>query len=222
VDTVAKAHSETAALETDVSLPPVPAFVSKNTRRNLMMRRFLLLLVFISAPCMSVEAEEPHPTEYQVQAAYLYNFGKFVRWPANAALRPGAPFTLCVLGKDPFQGALDSLVTGQTVGGSPVAVQRVADTKELGACRLLYATRAESTRFKTVLDAARRLPVITVSDAPDFLQRGGIIQFVIVNNRVRFAINLDAAREAHLQLSAELLKVATKVIGENVIGEVEQ
>ena len=151
-------------------------------------------------------------TELQVKAAYLYNFGKFVRW-TEAGGASDARFTICVLGKDPFDGALDSVVSGESIAGKPLAVKRVADRSSVTGCRVLYVSGSEARRFSSLLQELRRMPILTVSDAPDFLRQGGIIQFVTTNDRVRFEVNLPAAQDAGIQLSSELLKVAVKVVG---------
>jgi hypothetical protein len=124
-----------------------------------------------------------------------------------------------VLGRDPFDGALEAVVSGQTIGGRPIALRKVVDATGVPGCRVLYVPAEETRRFRPLLDAVRKSPILTVSDAPDFLERGGIIQFVLVSERVRFAVSMDAAQEAGLQLSAELLKVATRVVGPRMGGE---
>lgn len=174
----------------------------------------------IFAAVSAASQAQPRPTEFQVEAAYLYNFGKFVRWPDNSGPSPQSPFLLCVMGRDPFQGALDAVISGQTIGGAPVAVKKVVDLNGLSGCRILYVNREDVGRFRSALDIAHHLPIVTVSEAPDFLKQGGIIQFVLVGDRIRFAVNLTAAHNAGIELSAELLKVATRVVGENSTGQV--
>jgi hypothetical protein len=164
-------------------------------------------------------AGEARPTEFQVKAAYLYNFGKFVRWPDSAAPSLDSPFTICVVGKNPFDDALEAAVAGQTINGHRVSLKNVTEVSKVAGCQILYVDGSETRRFKSVLNSVRRMPVVTVSDAGDFLDQGGMIQFVLVNDHVRFAVNLVAAREAGIQLSAELLKAATKVTGPGVAKE---
>jgi hypothetical protein len=167
----------------------------------------------------AAQPEQTHPTEYQIKAAYLYNFGKFVRWRDASSLSPGSAFPICVLGKDPFDGALEATVAGQTIGGNPISVKKVNSVAGVAGCKLLYVNADETKRFRSIMDTVRRLPILTVSDAPDFLDNGGIIQFVVISKRVRFEVNLNAARDAGVQLSAELLKVATRVVGNNVMSK---
>jgi hypothetical protein len=154
------------------------------------------------------------PSEYQIKAAYLYNFGKFVNWPAEVAA--ASEFDVCVLGSDPFGPLLDATVSDSTINGKRVIVKRIARAQEATGCRVVFIAASESQRLGSDLAVLGRLHVLTVSDNPHFLERGGIIQFVFAGDRVRFAVNLTAAQQAGLTLSSELLKVATKVVGTQV------
>src|SRR4051812_6394668 len=98
------------------------------------MRRICILLALWSAGAWAV----PPPTEYQVKAAYLFNFGQFVEWPARAYESPGAPFVIGILGDDPFGGALDEVVRGETFGSRPLEVKRFKAPQEIGACNILF------------------------------------------------------------------------------------
>lgn len=170
----------------------------------------------------SSASSQQHPTEVQVEAAYLYNFGKFVRWPENSIRVQNSPFTICVLGKDPFDGALESVIAGESIGGARLVVKNIASIEGASGCKVMYINKEELRKFKPALDNLRRLPIVTVSDAGGFLQQGGMIQFVLVNNRVRFEVNLDAAHTAGIEFSSELLKVANKVVTRSALAEERQ
>lgn len=150
-------------------------------------------------------------SEYEVKAAYLYNFGKFVVWPEKSAPKQGEPFEICVLGEDPFGSALDSAVLGETIGGKGVAIKRISNPQNSGHCRVLFISTSEAARLPEILAAVDKASVLTVSDMPQFSQRGGMIEFVLDGNRVRFAVNVTNAEDAGLNLSAALLKVAVRV-----------
>jgi hypothetical protein len=150
-------------------------------------------------------------SEYEVKAAYLYNFGKFVVWPEKSAPNQGEPFEICVLGEDPFGSALDSAVVGETIGGKGVAISRISRPQDIDHCRVLFISASEAARLPEILASLDKASVLTVSDMPQFSQRGGMIEFVLDGNRVRFAVNVTNAEDAGLNLSAALLKVAVRV-----------
>lgn len=147
------------------------------------------------------------PSQYEVKAAYLYNFGKYVSWPAKSAER----FNICVLGTDPFGETLDSLVEGERLTGKPVVVRRLQSPQDVASCHVVYVGTSDEERMSAVVAAATRENVLTVSDVARFLDRGGMIQFVNEGDRIRFSVNLARAQRAGLSLSSELLKVAKEV-----------
>jgi hypothetical protein len=148
-------------------------------------------------------------SEYQVKAAYLYNFGKFVEWPSGAA--GGSQVSICVLGQDPFGPALDAVLAGERIQGKSVVLRRIAKAQEAMECGILFISSSEDRRLSDVLSTVEHVAVLTVSDIPEFSRRGGMIQFVLEGKRVRFEVNLASAQNAGLTLSSELLKVAVMV-----------
>lgn len=162
-------------------------------------------------PTSQVLAQQQRPTEYQVKAAYLFNFGKFVEWPDKPEPPKGEPFEICVLGDDPFGAALDATVTGATIHGKDVAAKRIAKPEQGGDCKVLFISVSEGGHLPEVLSALGKMNVLTVSDISQFSQRGGMIQFVRDGDRVRFEVNLANVEGAGLNLSSELLKVAVRV-----------
>ena len=151
-------------------------------------------------------------SEYAVEAAYLFNFGKFVRFTSDASAHPQT-FDICVIGSSTGR-TLDDLTANERLDSKPVRVIRLEAAVEARGCAITYIHASEASRITADLAGLKGYPVLTVSDAASFLQDGGMIQFVIVNNHVRFAVNLAAVRAAQLTLSSELLRVATTVSGE--------
>jgi hypothetical protein len=149
-------------------------------------------------------------SEYAVKAAFLYNFAKFVEWPAGAFPGPGEPVTFCILGEDPFGGKLEQTVEGKTVKGRPVVVLHTG-LDALGRCHILFAGSSERPRFDRILAAVGRRPILTVGDDEPFRQAGGIINFVLRESRVRFQIDRAAAERAGLKVSSQLLELAEAV-----------
>jgi len=169
----------------------------------------MVMLVLLQTPAL--QAQQPKASEYQVKATYLYNFSRFVQWPANVAAAQGDSFPICVIGLDPFGTALDAILTGETIDGKNVVAKRVAKPQDALNCRVLYISPSEDSRLKEILAGVDKAGVLTVSDIPQFSRRGGMIQFVMDGNKIRFEVNLTSAQDAGLTLSSDLLKVATAV-----------
>ncbi|MGB7281278.1 MAG: YfiR family protein [Candidatus Acidiferrum sp.] len=170
-----------------------------------------VLLAFGFFATTDLLAQQPRPNEYQVKATYLYNFGRFIKWPGTFPPGKGETFSVCVLGQDPFGSILDSTLAGEALDGKPVVLRRISKPQEAGDCRILFISSTEEKHLKEILTILDESGVLTVSDMPDFTRRGGMIQFVFEGNRVRFEINLTSAESAKLVLSSELLKVAASV-----------
>jgi hypothetical protein len=171
--------------------------------------RFALLgLAFLISTSAQAQAKA---NAGQVQAAYLYNFGKFVKWPAGAPSNQSGSFTICVLDEDPFGVTLQSTLAGETIDGKPVLVKRLAKAQDAAICHILFINETEERDLSGILAALDEAAVLTVSDMPDFSKRGGMIQFVLQGDRIRFEINLEGAEKSHLILASELLKVAASV-----------
>jgi hypothetical protein len=169
---------------------------------------FLLSVVLLGNPSL---AQPAHPSESQVKAVYLYNFGKFVRWPEERAANSGS-FEICVLGKDPFGLILDSTVTSEKIDGKKIIVSRPSKIQEASQCNILFISSSEEGRLGSILPIAQRFGALTVSDIPHFAERGGMVGFVAVQGRIRFEVNLRAAEQSRITLGSELLKVASAVI----------
>jgi len=164
---------------------------------------------FVAIPAL--HAQNARPTDYQVKATYLYNFGRFVEWPGKAAAAQGGSFTVCVLGQDPFGPSLDATLAGETIGGKTVVAKRISSAEESGDCQILFLSLTDDSRLNKIIADLDKKAVLTVSDMSQFVKRGGMIQFVLEGNKVRFEVNLTATQHAGLTLSSELLKVATAV-----------
>ena len=159
----------------------------------------------------SIALGQQRPSAYQVEAAYLYNFSRFVEWPAKTAFPQSNSFTICVLGEDPFGQALDATLAGETIGNQKVTARRISSPQMSADCQILFISSSEANRLNKIIEALNKNAVLTVSDIPQFSQRQGMIQFVMEENRIRFEVNLTATQQAGLALSSELLKVATVV-----------
>jgi YfiR/HmsC-like len=152
------------------------------------------------------DAKQGVSLEYQVKAAYLLNFTKFIDWPPDAAGADGdAPFILCIAGENPFGAVLEQMMQGQKVGGRPIEIQRMGQNTNKG-CQVVYF----SATGKGVRKAVEGLGpgVLTVGEGESFIKEGGMIAFVLEDRRVKFDVNLSATRGAMLTLSSRLLAIA--------------
>ncbi len=169
------------------------------------------LLFLFAAARQPAGAQSRTVGEYEVKAAFLYNFAKFIAWPDKSFADPGAPFAFCVLGADPFGRTLDDALQGKTIGSHPVTLARLQDATEARRCQMVFVSSSESRRLPEIEDRLRGASVLLVGDFPGFADAGGALQFIIEDNRVRFLINTDAAQRAGLRLSSKLLSVARVV-----------
>jgi hypothetical protein len=148
--------------------------------------------------------------EYQVKAAFLYNFMKFVEWPSDG-LSSSTTLTLGILGKDPFGDAIDE-VRGKTAKGRRIAVQHLHGVEEARECDMVFVCASEKGRLPQILKALQNQRILTVADQDGFCQAGGMINLVSVKNRVAFEVNLTATGKARLRVSSQLLKLARVVL----------
>jgi YfiR/HmsC-like len=149
--------------------------------------------------------------EYQLKAVFLFQFSQFVEWPATAFAQDGAPFSVCVLGEDPFEQYLDDAVRGEQVGSRPFVVKRYQRVEQVNDCHILFITQPFKFPLESTLSALHERSILTVADSRAFADRGGIIEFVTVDNKLRLRINPNAARAADLTISSRLLSLASLV-----------
>ena len=161
------------------------------------MRAAVILILAIG---LRPAAAQDVPLEYQVKAAYLYNFVKFVEWPETA--RTG-PLNICLAGRNPFGNLLAETIKDETIDGRPLTSRVILEPEP--DCHVLFVPEGASSAY---LRAARHMPTLTVGETPDFLQQGGVIAFVADGRNIRFAISAEAAEQANLQVSSRLLKLA--------------
>ncbi len=170
----------------------------------------LLVLLGVLLPTAAAQSA----TEYQVKAAFLFNFAKFVEWPADAFPNADTPLQICVLGQDPFGGDFEQVIEDKTVNGHRLEVAHPDGVPQARACQILFVASSEKQKVRDILQGLAGASVLTVGDTPGFAQMGGVINFVLDENRVRFEINQKAAERAHLKLSARLLTVAKLIVTE--------
>jgi len=184
---------------------------------NLMLRRLGILIVALSvslswAPETFAQVpDSSDSSEYLIKAGFIYNFAKFVEWPAAAFAQPDSPIVIGILGTDPFGSLIDRIVENKKIGARGFVVKRLkwgTDLKDLKECKILFVGASEKAHLDDLVQIVKSLPILTVGETTGFAERGGVIRFVLEDNRVRFEINVEAARQADLTISSRLLTLA--------------
>jgi hypothetical protein len=165
---------------------------------------WLLASVFIATSALARAAEE-----YQVKAAFLLNFTKFVEWPEAAFQDGHSPLAICILGEDPFGNTLSEMVKGEAVNGHELAIQRIRRAPRSKECQVLFVAKSEKDSARILAESGPG--VLTIGEGDTFLREGGVIAFVIEDRRVRFDIDQRAAAKAMLTISSRLMMVARSV-----------
>lgn len=169
--------------------------------------------MFLVGVCLlAAAARAQSVTEYQVKAAFLFNFARFVEWPADAFPSADSALQICVLGQDPFGREFEQVIVDKAVNGHRIEIAHPDGVPQARACQIVFIAASEKARLVSILQGLKGTSVLIVGDTPGFAALGGAINFVIDDGRVRFEINLKAAELAHLKISARLLTVAKVVL----------
>jgi len=156
-------------------------------------------------------AGPPVAPEYQVKAAFLFQFSRFVQWPAESFSSADAPLVICVLGANPFGSALQEIAAGEVVQAHPLSVERHDRVEDVADCHIVFVSGRDENATRQALGYLSGRRVLTVSDSSDFAGRGGIIGLVTVDGKVRVQVNRSSADAAQLRISAKLLRLADQV-----------
>jgi hypothetical protein len=168
------------------------------------------VLFLLLAPGLTSYAQ--NVSEDQVKAAYVYNFAKFVEWPLRDFASPTAPLRFCVLDDRSFESVLIQFVKGRAVAGHPVIVVPVQDGDQSRDCHILFIGTSHAGQIRQIINVLRDANVLTVGETKGFIEAGGIINFVLQDDQVRFQVNHKAAKQAGLGISSRLLAVAKVVV----------
>ena len=152
-------------------------------------------------------AENAAAPEYDVKAAFLFNFTQFTKWPAGG----GSQFTIGILGDDPFGGALDKIIQGATAGGRKMAIKRSRKVEDLKGCQVIFIPASERGNLGGILGALAGTNILTVGENDGFVKQGGVIGFAAGGDKMRFEINTGAAQRNGVEISSRLLNLASKV-----------
>jgi hypothetical protein len=184
----------------------------------------LIALAALSAPALfgairldrsafqPAQVEAAEPTEYELKAVFLFRFATpYVKWPATAFSSKTAPFVITIVGKDPFGKSIDDLLAGKKVGEHPIQIVRKASVEELENCHLLFVPQSQEKHLEKVREFTKDKPILVVAESIAAAKSGAHVGFYLERAHVRFAINPTAAKQAKLDVSSELLKLAMLV-----------
>jgi hypothetical protein len=174
----------------------------------MLLTRLLSIVILLGLVPAAAGAQQP-TLEYDVRAAFILNFVRYVEWPPPERQ---APLQICVLGENPFGDRLTAVVSGEQWQGGVMEVRLVADVRSATACHLLYVPAAAMSRFTAGAALVTARPVLTVGEHERFLDEGGIMRLFVEENRVRFSVSQRSADRAGLQISSRLLRLARSVI----------
>jgi len=167
----------------------------------------VVLIVAGGRPVWAQSGAAQEFSEYEVKAAFLFNFMQFVEWPAGSTTNAGAPFMIGVLGEDPFGSILEETIKGETINGRALVIKRGRQVADIKDCHLVFICRSEKAQIKDILYALRDCSALTVSDIEQFCGRGGMIGLTKDVRKIRIEINQDAAKKRGLIISSKLLRL---------------
>ena len=181
--------------------------------RNMKARMIRFVLAGVITVCLfggsvsGAAAQEQRLGEYQVKAAFIYQFINFIDWPPSSNFNNSPSINLCIIGDDPFGRAIDDM-RSETIKGKKPAIRRYASYEEARNCHIIFIPASEKYHAGQILKATRKSTALTVGDMEEFAGKGAIISFFIEENKVRFIINTEAAKRSGLKISAKLLKLS--------------
>ena len=158
------------------------------------------------------QAEATSPSEYQVKAAFIYNFAKYAEWPSEVMGSRDKPFTLCIVGRDPSDSAFSS-VEGRQVGGRPLKIRRDVRMEDIAGCHIAFISESEEHRLQSVLKSMASAPILTISDIDGFVEAGGAVGMFVADDRLKFDANFTALQRANIKVNSQVLWMARTVHG---------
>ncbi len=170
----------------------------------------IVALFSIATVTLNTHAADKKPTDYRIKAAFIYNFLKFIEWPANLH---ECSLTLCIFGDDPFGNNI-KILEGKHFGDKEILVKYISSIQDVKEGDILFIASSEKRNIKPLIDTISGLSILTVGDTKKYSENGVIINFYIERSKVRFKINVDTANRAGLKISSKLLNLA-KIVRNN-------
>jgi hypothetical protein len=151
-------------------------------------------------------------SEYDLKAAFLYNFTQFVTWPNDVFIDPDSNFNICIFGTDPFAESLNNLVENEYVGKHPIKVVHINQEQQFKSCHMLFIAKDKIASIQNLDSQLGLMPILTIGDSLDFADKSGVIGFGLNEQRIKLRINLSAATARHLTISSKLLRLSEVIV----------
>jgi YfiR/HmsC-like len=175
------------------------------------LSRFMIAVSLCLSLAMGANAQSsdsPESSEYLIKAGFIYNFAQLVQWPASAFSQEDSPIVIGILGTDPFGAIIDRVIENKKLAGRTLVVKRLKRGAAVKDCNILFVSSSEAAHLDEVIQSTKGMPILTIGETPGFAVRGGIINLTLEGNRVRFEVNIEAAKQANLNISSRLLALA--------------
>lgn len=173
--------------------------------------RTAIVMGLLGLPGAATWSADQAAREYEIKAAFLYNFAAFVEWPRPAFAEASSPIVVCVVGKDPFGAVLDRTLQGKTAQGRALQVRRVADAKEARGSHIVFLPSSEWEHLAALATAVGGASAVIVGESEGLARKGAIFNFALEEGRVKLEVNVGAAEKAGLRIGSKLLKIARRV-----------
>jgi hypothetical protein len=167
-----------------------------------------LLCATLALPSRAQTSSSSDSSEYLIKAGFIYNFAKLTEWPASAFPAPDSPIVIGILGSDPFEGTLEQVLQGKTANGRGFLVKHLKWGSELKDCNILFVSASETPHLDQILHLVKGMTILTIGDTPNFALRGGMINFILEDGKIHFEANVEAAKQADINISSRLLSLA--------------
>lgn len=193
-----------------------PSARDRTARLPCLVPRTLLALAVLLFQLLAPDFAhaQPNSAEHQLKAAFIFHFAQLVDWPADALGTENRPLVFCTKGENTPPGVLEATVQGRQIASRPLEVRHLQEKENPAGCHLLFIVGKDKRRAAAILANLNNAPILTVGESDDFVQQGGMIGFCLLENKIRFDINLKAAQRANLKISSRLLLLAKTVIGD--------
>ena len=202
---------EGAGLSVEGERPPT----ARVRRRAAAVCAFLVLAALVAPAAAQPDAEAslPPSVEYQIKADFVYTVAKFVEWPDKAFASPSSPLTFGILGSDVVADAIAQALRGKKVHERPIRTVRITDPARALECQIVYVSESDPAKVKALLGEVARASILTVGEAADFANRGGILEIRMRDTLVQFEVNMASAERAGISISSKILRLGEVVGG---------